>query len=210
MATLTHQESATAEQLVVTDGARKTFLTIIVAGVVLLIVGILAQVRATLGNLAGAEDDVAAALAEAEDLGDPAHGRVGVAVAVSADVYISKAAAAAAAQSRGIATDASHIGDGAGILFAEGLYRNALRMLGTPRPDIAPVPHLAKVAAVAQTRYAAVLRASGPKRNAEARMWDTAARRWWLDDAGTLVAAARLGKTPPDVVYDLQLMTPLR
>ncbi|UOQ99258.1 quinol:cytochrome C oxidoreductase [Hymenobacter sp. 5317J-9] len=44
MATLTHQESATAEQLVVTDGARKTFITIIVAGVVVLILGILAQV----------------------------------------------------------------------------------------------------------------------------------------------------------------------
>ena len=25
-------------------------------------------------------------------------------------------------------------GDGAGIMFADGLYRNALRMLGTPRP----------------------------------------------------------------------------
>ena len=44
MATLTHQESATAEQLVVTDGARKTFITIIVAGVVVLILGILASV----------------------------------------------------------------------------------------------------------------------------------------------------------------------
>ena len=43
MATLTHQESATAEQLVVTDGARKTFITIIIAGVVLLVVGILVQ-----------------------------------------------------------------------------------------------------------------------------------------------------------------------
>ena len=44
MATLTHQESATAEQLVVTDGARKTFIAIIVVGVVLLAVGILAQI----------------------------------------------------------------------------------------------------------------------------------------------------------------------
>ncbi|WP_213017995.1 quinol:cytochrome C oxidoreductase [Hymenobacter negativus] len=44
MATLTHHESATAEQLVVTDGARKTFITIIVAGVVVLVLGILAQV----------------------------------------------------------------------------------------------------------------------------------------------------------------------
>ena len=44
MATLTQQESATAEQLVVTDGTRKTFITIIVAGVVVLIVGILAAI----------------------------------------------------------------------------------------------------------------------------------------------------------------------
>ena len=44
MATLTQQESATAEQLVVTDGTRKTFITIIIAGVILLAVGILAQV----------------------------------------------------------------------------------------------------------------------------------------------------------------------
>jgi hypothetical protein len=44
MATLTHHESATAEQLVVTDGARKTFIAILVAGVVILVLGILAQV----------------------------------------------------------------------------------------------------------------------------------------------------------------------
>ncbi len=44
MATLTHQESATAEQLVVTDGARKTFYFIIAAGVGVLILGILAQI----------------------------------------------------------------------------------------------------------------------------------------------------------------------
>ncbi|WP_236668770.1 quinol:cytochrome C oxidoreductase [Hymenobacter rubidus] len=44
MATLTHHESATAEQLVVTDGARKTFIAIIVVGVVLLVLGILASV----------------------------------------------------------------------------------------------------------------------------------------------------------------------
>ncbi len=44
MATLTHQNSATAEQLVVTAGARKTFITIIVAGVVLLIIGLLASI----------------------------------------------------------------------------------------------------------------------------------------------------------------------
>ncbi len=44
MATLTHQESATAEQLVVSAGTRKTFITIIVAGVALLLIGILASI----------------------------------------------------------------------------------------------------------------------------------------------------------------------
>ena len=44
MATLTHQESATAEQLIVTDGARKIFFAIIIAGVVLLVVGLIAAI----------------------------------------------------------------------------------------------------------------------------------------------------------------------
>ena len=56
MATLTHHESATAEQLVVTDGARKTFFAIIAAGVLVLILGILAQVMGW-----GAEEHAAAA-----------------------------------------------------------------------------------------------------------------------------------------------------
>jgi len=43
MATLTHHESATAEHLVVTDGARKTFFTIIGAGVLVLIIGLVAS-----------------------------------------------------------------------------------------------------------------------------------------------------------------------
>ena len=44
MATLTQQESATAEQLVVTDGTRKTFVTIIIAGIIVLVIGILAAI----------------------------------------------------------------------------------------------------------------------------------------------------------------------
>ena len=44
MATLTQQESATAEQFVVTDGTRKTFVTIIIAGVIVLVIGILAAI----------------------------------------------------------------------------------------------------------------------------------------------------------------------
>ena len=44
MATLTHQESATAEQLVVTDGARRIFMFIIFAGALILGLGILASI----------------------------------------------------------------------------------------------------------------------------------------------------------------------
>ena len=52
----------------------------------------------------------------------------GLAVAVSGDVYTAKAVIAARTPGAG------GVGDGAGIMFAEGLYRNALRMIGTPRP----------------------------------------------------------------------------
>ena len=44
MATLTQQESAKAEQFVVTDGTRKTFVTIIIAGIIVLVIGILAAI----------------------------------------------------------------------------------------------------------------------------------------------------------------------
>ena len=44
MATLTHQESATAEQLVITDGTRKSFIAIIIIGAIILVLGILASV----------------------------------------------------------------------------------------------------------------------------------------------------------------------
>lgn len=69
MATLTQQESATAEQLVVTDGARKSFLTIIIAGVVVLALGILASL------MGWGEEHAAAAGEAAEHLGASAgHG----------------------------------------------------------------------------------------------------------------------------------------
>ena len=51
-------------------------------------------------------------------------------MAVSGDVYTAKAVIAARTPGAG------GVGDGAGIMFAEGLYRNALRMIGTPRPPI--------------------------------------------------------------------------
>ncbi len=68
MATLTHQESATAEQLVVTDGARKTFITIIVVGVVVLIIGILAAV---MGWGAAEHQEAAGHAGAAHEAGNP-------------------------------------------------------------------------------------------------------------------------------------------
>ena len=130
-------------------------------------------------RIADAEEAAASAVTAAESLGDPNHPRVALAVACSADVYVAKAVLAA--KGRGV-------GGGAGVMFAEGLYRNALRMLGTPRhptataddPDAAAGgaarSHLRLAAALAHARYAAVLRAAAC-RAAEAEAWAAAAGR---------------------------------
>ena len=130
-------------------------------------------------RIADAEEAAASAVTAAESLGDPNHPRVALAVACSADVYVAKAVLAA--------KGGGGTGDGAGVMFAEGLYRNALRMLGTPRhptataddPDAASGgaarSHLRLAAALAHARYAAVLRASGANRAAEAEAWAAAA-----------------------------------
>ena len=161
--------------------------------------------------LAAAESAAAAAVTAGELLGVPEHPRVGLAVACVGDVYAARAAQAA--------MKAGGIGDGSGVVFAEGLYRNALRMLGTPRaptaahagndtsaPDAsasacgAARPHLRLVAAAVHARYAAVLRASGARRAAEADDWAAAAEREWPEGCGAATGAA---------VVDLQLMLPL-
>ena len=88
-------------------------------------------------------------------------------MAVSGDVYTAKAVIAARTPGAG------GVGDGAGIMFAEGLYRNALRMIGTPRPPTATADDddaaaggaaradLRLAASVIHARYAAILKASG-------------------------------------------------
>ena len=137
-------------------------------------------------RIADAEEAAASAVTAAESLGDPNHPRVALAVACSADVYVAKAVLAA--------KGGGGVGDGAGVMFAEGLYRNALRMLGTPRhptataddPDAAAGgaarSHLRLAAALAHARYAAVLRASGANRAGEADAWSSAALKEWDDD----------------------------
>jgi hypothetical protein len=136
--------------------------------------------------LSDAETYAAAAVTAAEATGDPEHPRVGVAVACSADVYVAKAVLAAKGK--------GGVGDGAGVLFADGLYRNALRRFGTVRPptSVASDPdaaaggaapaHLRLVAAFAHAKYAAVLRASGANRASEAEAWSNAALKEWDDD----------------------------
>ena len=136
--------------------------------------------------LADAEAAAAAAVTAAEATGDPGHPRVGVAVACSADVYVAKAVLAAKGK--------GGVGDGAGVLFADGLYRNALQRFGTTKPPTAVASdpdaaaggaapaHLRLVAALAHAKYAAVLRASGANRAGEADAWSSAALKEWDDD----------------------------
>jgi hypothetical protein len=136
--------------------------------------------------LADAEAAAAAAVTAAEATGDPGHPRVGIAVACSADVYVAKAVLAAKGK--------GGVGDGAGVLFADGLYRNALQRFGTTKPPTAVASdpdaaaggaapaHLRLVAALAHAKYAAVLRASGANRAGEADAWSSAALKEWDDD----------------------------
>ena len=149
--------------------------------------------------LADAEAAAAAAVTAAEATGDPEHPRVGVAVACSADVYVAKAVLAAKGK--------GGVGDGAGVLFADGLYRNALQRFGTTRPpaSVASDPdaaaggaapaHLRLVAALAHAKYAAVLRASGANRAGEAEAWSSAALKEWDDDFAQTISE---DVVPPD------------
>jgi hypothetical protein len=178
--------------------------------------------------LAAAEAAAAAAVTAAEALGDPSHPRVGLAIACSGDVYACKATAAAR-RGGGGAT-----GDGAGVVFAEGLYRGALKALGTPRPPTALArdpdaaaggaasAHLRLIASLVHARYSAVLRASGANRASEAKAWaDAAAKEVGPPGrhagCGAAIRAAidgfaSLGAdvgTAGAVIVDAQTMTPM-
>ena len=149
--------------------------------------------------LADAEAAAAAAVTAAEATGDPGHPRVGIAVACSADVYVAKAVLAAKGK--------GGVGDGAGVLFADGLYRNALQRFGTTKPPTAVASdpdaaaggaapaHLRLVAALAHAKYAAVLRASGANRAGEADAWSSAALKEWDDDFSQTLSEDMV---PPD------------
>jgi len=186
--------------------------------------------------LAAAESSAAAALTACEALsggsgsnrsGDAPDARVALAVAASGDVYVARAVVAARAPGKG------GVGDGAGVMFAEGLYRNALRLMGTPRPPTstaddadaaaggAAPAHVRLCAAMVHARYAAILKASGGRREREAGEWAAAAAREWRapgygdkDDACAVAWAARsIGSVGEGgekaCAHDLTLMMPV-
>lgn len=195
--------------------------------------------------LAAAESSAAAALTACEALSSGGSGshasgdaqtergsapdaRVALAVAASGDVYVARAVVAARAPGKG------GVGDGAGVMFAEGLYRNALRLMGTPRPPMstaddadaaaggAAPAHVRLCAAMVHARYAAILKASGGgRREREAGEWAAAAAREWRaagygdkDDACAVAWAARsIGSVGEGgekaFAHDLTLMMPV-
>ena len=170
------------------------------------------------GRLEAAEATAAAAIAAAEALGDADAPRVGLAVACAAEQRFEAVAVAAKAnaasdeaarrrrrnQTKSQTNDQNQNGalgrvsfvDGGGVMLAEGLYRNALRDLGTIRPPTATPSDpdasaggaarwdLRLCAALAHARYARVLSAAGANRADEARRWAEAAAREWRGPPG--------------------------
>ena len=163
-----------------------------------------------------AESYAAGAVSAAEALGDDKHPRVGVAIAASGDVYVAKALRAT--------SGAGELGDGAGVMFAEGLYRNAIKLTHYPRvvedASAAKTDHEARhLSAVLHARYSSVLRASGDQRKRESETWLESAKLLWPDesenaeggvDGRALVidVAHKLGsKHTKTVILDTQQMT---
>ena len=55
------------------------------------------------------------------------------------------------------------VGDGAGVMFAEGLYRNALRLMGTPRPPTSTADDADAAAGGAGAGAPSAVRGDGPR-----------------------------------------------
>jgi tetratricopeptide (TPR) repeat protein len=177
----------------------------------------LAQLLISAEDVTLAETHAARAVSGAEALGDDKHPCVGVAVAVSGDVYVAKALRST--------SGASALGDGAGVMFAEGLYRNAIKLMHYPHmvedAEIVLDYEARHLCALLHARYSSVLRASGEQRRSESDAWLASAKLLWPDererDEGGVngldvvtSAATKLGtKNGIEVLIDLQQMTPL-
>ena len=200
------------------------------------------------GRLEAAEATAAAAIAAAEALGDADAPRVGLAVACAAEQRFEAVAVAAKAnaasdeaarrrrrksrnQTKSQTNDQNQNGalgrvsfvDGGGVMLAEGLYRNALRDLGTIRPPTATPSDpdavsggaarwdLRLCAALAHARYARVLSAAGANRADEARRWAEAAAREWRGPPGAekLLRGGDARGEGVDMSHDAGTMIPL-
>ena len=199
------------------------------------------------GRLEAAEATAAAAIAAAEALGDADAPRVGLAVACAAEQRFEAVAVAAKAnaasdeaarrrrrksrnQTKSQTNDQNQNGmgrvsfvDGGGVMLAEGLYRNALRDLGTIRPPTATPSDpdavsggaarwdLRLCAAHAHARYARVLSAAGANRADEARRWAEAAAREWRGPPGAekLLRGGDARGEGVDMSHDAGTMIPL-
>ena len=177
-----------------------------------------AQAYAALGDVENAETFAARAVSAAEALGDEKHPRVGAAIAVSGDVYVAKAL-------RSMSNDEkTSLGDGAGVMFAEGLYKSAIKLMHYPHVvedgKIVLDYEARHLCALLHARYSSILRASGGQREREANAWLESAKILWPDERGddegvdgvdiVTKAATKLGvKHGPSVLIDLQQMAPL-
>ena len=177
----------------------------------------LAQLFVSAEDATLAETHAARAVSGAEALGDEKHPCVGVAVAVSGDVYVAKALRSA--------SGASALGDGAGVMFAEGLYRNAIKLMHYPHvvedAKIVLDYEARHLCALLHARYSSVLRASGEQRRSKSDAWLASAKLLWPDERArdeggvngidvVTSAATKLGtKHGIQVLIDLQQMTPL-
>jgi hypothetical protein len=112
-------------------------------------------------------------------------------------------------------------------MFAEGLYKSALKLMHYPHivedAYIVLDYEARHLCALLHARYSSILRASGPQRAREADAWLMSAKILWPDercgDANTggvdgnetmTDAATKLGiKNAPKVFIDLQQMAPL-
>ena len=114
-------------------------------------------------------------------MGDEKHPLCGVCIAAAADVPLAKALRSSVNAAEG------ELGDGAGIMFAEGLYKSALKLMH--------YPHIVEDAYIASTRgrdtcrgallharCSSILRASGPQRAREADAWLMSAKILWPDE----------------------------
>jgi len=178
----------------------------------------MAQACAAMGDADNAEAYAARAVSGAEALGDERHPRVGAAIAVSGDAYVAKAL-------RSMSNDAkTSLGDGAGVMFAEGLYKSAIKLMHYPHivedGSVVRDAESRRLCALLHARYSSVLRASGSQRAREADAWLESAKILWPDERGAdegangveivTATATKLGvEHGPAVLIDLQQMAPL-